>query len=196
MALPPRDQRRQYLRFEGLQYTEGVIADFETRLDRIYRRKGLMVIALALPIIDITELVRLQICAEFRDTWAWVLTGPARQEGDAGGVDVEASMVPGGGVEDVKMPQAMPPPPRTQGERISILEEEVHGMREALQGQREVLDSMAHVFSRIKPGNKFSIVVHEYVTETSMLSKSRAELRRESVYKSVEAEEKSNLKFS
>nr|GEU94720.1 hypothetical protein [Tanacetum cinerariifolium] len=39
-------------------------------------------------------------------------------------------------------------PPRTQGERISQLEEEVHGMREVLQGQREVLDSMAHDFSR------------------------------------------------
>ncbi|GKD69946.1 hypothetical protein Tco_1324036 [Tanacetum coccineum] len=40
MALPPRDQRHQYLRFEGLQYTEGDIADFETRLARIYRREG------------------------------------------------------------------------------------------------------------------------------------------------------------
>nr|GEY53380.1 hypothetical protein [Tanacetum cinerariifolium] len=29
MALPPRDQRHQYLRFEGLQYTEGDIADYE-----------------------------------------------------------------------------------------------------------------------------------------------------------------------
>ncbi|GKE97961.1 hypothetical protein Tco_0021312 [Tanacetum coccineum] len=39
MDLPPRDQRHQYLRFEGLQYTEGDIADFETRLARIYRRE-------------------------------------------------------------------------------------------------------------------------------------------------------------
>ncbi|GKD28106.1 hypothetical protein Tco_1234320, partial [Tanacetum coccineum] len=39
MALPPRDQRHQYLRFEGLQYTEGDIADFETRLAKIYRRE-------------------------------------------------------------------------------------------------------------------------------------------------------------
>ncbi|GKA26889.1 hypothetical protein Tco_0713057 [Tanacetum coccineum] len=31
MDLPPRDQRHQYLKFEGLQYTEGDIADFETR---------------------------------------------------------------------------------------------------------------------------------------------------------------------
>ncbi|GJX20035.1 hypothetical protein Tco_0222712 [Tanacetum coccineum] len=39
MALPPRDQRHQYLRFEVLQYTEADIADFETRLARIYKRE-------------------------------------------------------------------------------------------------------------------------------------------------------------
>ncbi|GJY30735.1 hypothetical protein Tco_0414230, partial [Tanacetum coccineum] len=39
MALPPRDQRNQYLRYEGLQYTDADIADFETRLARIYKRE-------------------------------------------------------------------------------------------------------------------------------------------------------------
>ncbi|GJT96831.1 hypothetical protein Tco_1092349 [Tanacetum coccineum] len=39
MALPPRDQRHQYLRFEGLQYTDTDIMDFEERLDRIYNRE-------------------------------------------------------------------------------------------------------------------------------------------------------------
>ncbi|GKE30331.1 hypothetical protein Tco_1445715 [Tanacetum coccineum] len=39
MALPPRDQRHQYLRFEGLQYTDADIADFETRLAKIYKRE-------------------------------------------------------------------------------------------------------------------------------------------------------------
>ncbi|GJU74585.1 RNA-directed DNA polymerase, eukaryota [Tanacetum coccineum] len=39
MALLPRDQRHQYLRFEGLQYTKGDIADFETMLAKIYRRE-------------------------------------------------------------------------------------------------------------------------------------------------------------
>ncbi|GJT52199.1 hypothetical protein Tco_0978356, partial [Tanacetum coccineum] len=73
---------------------------------------------------------------------------PARQEGGARGVAEEASVAPGGGDEDEEMPQAMPPPPRTQGKRIARLEEEVHGVREALQGQREVLDSMACDFSR------------------------------------------------
>ncbi|GKA33517.1 hypothetical protein Tco_0719946 [Tanacetum coccineum] len=39
MALPPIDQRYQYLRFEGLQYTEGDIDDFEMSLAKIYRRE-------------------------------------------------------------------------------------------------------------------------------------------------------------
>ncbi|GKB53380.1 hypothetical protein Tco_0904133 [Tanacetum coccineum] len=32
MALPPRDQRHQYLRFEGLEYTDVDITDFEDKL--------------------------------------------------------------------------------------------------------------------------------------------------------------------
>ncbi|GKE52031.1 hypothetical protein Tco_1487187, partial [Tanacetum coccineum] len=39
MALPPRDQRYQYLKYEGLQYTETNIVDFESRLARIYRKE-------------------------------------------------------------------------------------------------------------------------------------------------------------
>ncbi|GJU15640.1 hypothetical protein Tco_1143606, partial [Tanacetum coccineum] len=39
MALQPRDQRHQYLRYEGLQYTEADIEDFESRLARIYKRE-------------------------------------------------------------------------------------------------------------------------------------------------------------
>ncbi|GKA51425.1 hypothetical protein Tco_0744621 [Tanacetum coccineum] len=38
MALPPRDPRHQYLRFEGLEYTNADITDFEERLSRIYSR--------------------------------------------------------------------------------------------------------------------------------------------------------------
>ncbi|GKB61006.1 hypothetical protein Tco_0917192 [Tanacetum coccineum] len=52
---------------------------------------------------------------------------------------------------------AMPPPPRTQGERIAQLEEEVHGMRELLQGQSEVLDHMARDFSRFATWNITSL---------------------------------------
>ncbi|GJX07265.1 hypothetical protein Tco_0195197 [Tanacetum coccineum] len=66
--------------------------------------KGLTVIAPALPIVYMTELVRLQLCVELDDTWAWVPARPARQEGGAGGVTEEAPVAPGGGDEDEEMP--------------------------------------------------------------------------------------------
>nr|GEU61772.1 hypothetical protein [Tanacetum cinerariifolium] len=40
MALPLKDQRYQYLRFEGLQYTDADIVYFEMRLGKIYMREG------------------------------------------------------------------------------------------------------------------------------------------------------------
>nr|GEZ96824.1 glutamic acid-rich protein-like [Tanacetum cinerariifolium] len=45
MALPPRDQRQQYLRYEGLQYTDVDIADFETRRARITQSSALPTVA-------------------------------------------------------------------------------------------------------------------------------------------------------
>ncbi|GKB23185.1 hypothetical protein Tco_0862586 [Tanacetum coccineum] len=39
IALPPRDQRHQYLRFEGLGYIDADSTDFEERLGRIYDRE-------------------------------------------------------------------------------------------------------------------------------------------------------------
>ncbi|GJX46503.1 hypothetical protein Tco_0271693 [Tanacetum coccineum] len=212
MALPPRDQRHQYLKFEGLQYTEGDIANFETRLARIYKREGCsgiefeeavlnldivgalrfqleearrclsgrqFILALGLYTAEEMETVGfdflgtapsytsirdliLRLChrrfAAGRKSGALILGGQfvARLAEHFGllteerlqGVAVEAPVAPRGGDEDEEMPQTVPRPPRTQGERISRLEEEVHGMREALQGQREVLDSMSRDFSR------------------------------------------------
>ncbi|GJR54682.1 zf-CCHC domain-containing protein, partial [Tanacetum coccineum] len=37
--LPPRDQRHLWLRYEGLEYTDADIMDFERRLERIYDRQ-------------------------------------------------------------------------------------------------------------------------------------------------------------
>ncbi|GKF69316.1 hypothetical protein Tco_0202373, partial [Tanacetum coccineum] len=39
MAHPPREQRHRFLRYEGLEYTDLDIADFESRLERIYTRE-------------------------------------------------------------------------------------------------------------------------------------------------------------
>nr|GFC00653.1 hypothetical protein [Tanacetum cinerariifolium] len=38
--LPPRDQRHQYRRFKGLEYSKGDITDFEETLGKIYGRGG------------------------------------------------------------------------------------------------------------------------------------------------------------
>ncbi|GKA39301.1 hypothetical protein Tco_0731852 [Tanacetum coccineum] len=75
----------------------------------------------------------LRLFASGRKQGAMISGGLARQEGNTGGVDEEASVAPGGGNEDEEMPQVVPPPPRTQGERIFWLEEEVHGEFETLE---------------------------------------------------------------
>ncbi|GJS94232.1 hypothetical protein Tco_0801200 [Tanacetum coccineum] len=61
------------------------------------RLQGLTVIVPDLPVIDMAELVRLQICEEVDDTWTWVASGPERQqvaaasapEVDEGATDVD-----------------------------------------------------------------------------------------------------------
>nr|GEZ83597.1 hypothetical protein [Tanacetum cinerariifolium] len=195
-SIAGRSQEHEKVTVTDLSYLRGLdvgsinipylLAWYLRRLLTEERLQGLTVTTYALP-IDMTELVLLQIYVKFRETWAWVPAGHARQEGDAGGVAKEALVAPKGGDEDEEMPHAVPPPPRTYGERLARIEEDVHEIHGALGRQREVLDSMAHDFSRFKTGSKFSTIVREYVTEPSMLSKSRAELRRESVNKSVKA---------
>ncbi|GJT91859.1 hypothetical protein Tco_1080704 [Tanacetum coccineum] len=58
----------------------------------------------------------------------------------------------------------------------------------------QLMDASGQTYQVTKTGSKFSTIVREYVTEPSTLSKSRAELRREGVYKSVKAKEKTSLK--
>ncbi|GKF00592.1 hypothetical protein Tco_0027515 [Tanacetum coccineum] len=107
--------------------------------------RGLQVVTRELSLIILHELGRLNICTRYGDTWAWVAQGPERQPDDAAGAYWAAEDAP---AVDDDMSQAVPSPPRTQGERIARLEEEVHGMRELLQGQSEVLDHMARDFSK------------------------------------------------
>ncbi|GKB13055.1 hypothetical protein Tco_0846978, partial [Tanacetum coccineum] len=94
---------------------------------------GLTVIAPELSIIDMGELVRLQICMEVDDTWAWVAMGLERQPDAAAGA------------------LGAPPPPataRTIPQRMARLEEDIHEIHGALTKHREVIDAMARDFSR------------------------------------------------
>nr|GEW80296.1 reverse transcriptase domain-containing protein [Tanacetum cinerariifolium] len=58
--------------------------------------RGLQVVARELPLIDLHELGRLNICSRFNDTWAWVAPKPERQqaattgahEGDEAGLEL------------------------------------------------------------------------------------------------------------
>ncbi|GJV22955.1 hypothetical protein Tco_1375650 [Tanacetum coccineum] len=216
MALPPRDQRHQYLRYKGLRYTDADIVDFETRLARIYRRvvhrvhvfdfgglpdlmaeglsvrmliehkeaqggshlleislaqphptplleirylgcateerlRGLIIIAPELPIIDMIELVRLQICMEIDDTWAWVALGPKRQPNTMAGAPKFAEDAPIVDEGDravpvpIQAPQQPPPPPppvagRTMPQRLGRLEEEVQGLRQDVRTLRGLVE--------------------------------------------------------
>ncbi|GJY38743.1 hypothetical protein Tco_0425107 [Tanacetum coccineum] len=100
---------------------------------------GLTVIAPELPIIDMAELVRLQICVEIDDTWAWVAMGPERQPDAAAGAPAIAEDAPAVDEGDqavpapVQAPQQPPPPPpaaaRTVPQRLGRLEEDVQGLR-------------------------------------------------------------------
>ncbi|GJX00667.1 hypothetical protein Tco_0184580 [Tanacetum coccineum] len=114
------------------------------------RKRGVLtVIVRDLPMIDMVVLVRLQICEELDDTWAWVAPRPERQP-DATIGTLEVAKGAQAGPAPVQAPQ--PPPVAVPAwslpQRVARLEEEVHGIQGALGEQREVLDSIAHDFSR------------------------------------------------
>ncbi|GJW99518.1 hypothetical protein Tco_0183432 [Tanacetum coccineum] len=141
MALPPRDQRHQYLRYEGLQYTNADIADFEARLAKIYRREVHRVqieISSARDFLGTTPsytairdlILRLchrliacsiagrshtpeKICVEIDDTWDWVALGHERQPNTAAGAPGVAQDAPAidEGAQADPAPMQAPPPP-------------------------------------------------------------------------------------
>ncbi|GJY66439.1 hypothetical protein Tco_0468677 [Tanacetum coccineum] len=85
-----------------------------------------------LPIIDMAELVRLQICAQFDDTWSWVAIGPGRTPDAAAGAPTA--------------PQQPPPPPhpaaRTVPQRLGRLEEDVKGLRRDVGSLRGLVERL------------------------------------------------------
>nr|GEU40059.1 hypothetical protein [Tanacetum cinerariifolium] len=103
-------------------------------LARYLRRlQGLTVIVRDLLVIDITELVRLQICEELVDTWAWVAPRLERQPDAAAGALVDARGAPDidEGAQAIPAPTQAPQPPlatgpaQTMAPRLARVEEEL-----------------------------------------------------------------------
>ncbi|GJQ95818.1 hypothetical protein Tco_0006957 [Tanacetum coccineum] len=97
--------------------------------------QGLIVVVGELQMVGIDELVRLRICKRFGDTLAWVASGLERQQADP--VPVQAPEPPPAAAQSRTMPQKM-----------AIVEKEVHGIRESLDEQCEVVDTMTIDFSK------------------------------------------------
>nr|GEW12416.1 integrase, catalytic region, zinc finger, CCHC-type, peptidase aspartic, catalytic [Tanacetum cinerariifolium] len=130
----------RYLRYEGLQYTDADIADFEMRDPMLRLRHRLITCSIAGRSQHGTMISGGQFIARLAEHFGLLskerlqglmvivrdllVIDMAKQEGDAEGVAKEALVAPGGGDKDEEIPQAVPSPPRTQGERISRLEEE------------------------------------------------------------------------
>ncbi|GJV63356.1 hypothetical protein Tco_1474184 [Tanacetum coccineum] len=72
--------------------------------------KGMTVIVRDLSVIDMSELVRLQICIELDDTWAWVALGPERQPDSMVGAPeaIEDALVADEGAPAVPTPVQAP----------------------------------------------------------------------------------------
>ncbi|GKC68821.1 hypothetical protein Tco_1101419 [Tanacetum coccineum] len=135
--LPLREQRHTFLGYQDLEYSDQDIADFEERLEWIHDRGTHRVqvldfeggakrhlswreFILTLGLHTREEMESLSFARRFavrRKSEALISGG--QFEGDAGGVAEETLVVPRGGDEDEEMPQAVPPLPRTQGERIA-----------------------------------------------------------------------------
>ncbi|GJT09896.1 hypothetical protein Tco_0856938 [Tanacetum coccineum] len=111
---------------------------------------GLSVISPELLIIDMGKLVRLQICMEVDDTWAWVAMGLESQPDATAGVPVVDEDAPAADEGDqavltpVQAPQQPPPPPpaaaRTMPQRLGRLEEEVQGLRRDVRSLRGLVE--------------------------------------------------------
>ncbi|GJX11027.1 hypothetical protein Tco_0200886 [Tanacetum coccineum] len=160
IALPPREQRHKFLRYEGLEYTDYDITDFEARLARIHMREVHRV-----PVFDFGGLPDLMaegltarmtmehrdesgISVELDDTWAWVAMGPERQPDAAAGALAEAEdvlIVDEVGQADPAPAQApqQPPPPapvRTIPYRLGRLKEDVQELHQDVGSLRGLVE--------------------------------------------------------
>ncbi|GJT64551.1 hypothetical protein Tco_1016031 [Tanacetum coccineum] len=151
MAYPFLNTPHQYLRFEGLQYTDADIVDFEMRLGGWTLAQSTSLICwLGLEVVHFWEE------AGGYDIWGLVAPRPERQQ-------VTTTSAPEATKDDpvagegalvvpapVQIPQPPPPtagPAQTIGQSLTRVEEDVHEIQGELGDQREILDSMACDFS-------------------------------------------------
>nr|GFB85713.1 hypothetical protein [Tanacetum cinerariifolium] len=78
--------------------------------------RGLFAVTCEIPLIDMGELVKLNVCRKIGDDWDWVTSGLERQVAAAGPpeVDKDAPIVDEGAQADpapVQAPRPPPPPP-------------------------------------------------------------------------------------
>ncbi|GJY89560.1 hypothetical protein Tco_0504756 [Tanacetum coccineum] len=105
------------------------------------------------------ELVRLQICDELDDTWAWVALGPERQPDAAAGapVDARGALDIDEGAQAIPVPTRAPQPPLAAGPVSHPAKAETLGVtlwisskhngvnnRESLHAQLNIKDTMCH----------------------------------------------------
>ncbi|GJT07270.1 hypothetical protein Tco_0841732 [Tanacetum coccineum] len=129
--------RKSGSRLSGGHFIGRLAAHFRLVSDEGLR--GLQVVTRELPLIDLHELGRLNICKRYGDTWAWVALRPVREQATAAGAPKAGKA--GEVAEEVALEipapapaQAPPPPPlalqpHTMSQRIKRLEEEVHDLR-------------------------------------------------------------------
>ncbi|GJX78453.1 hypothetical protein Tco_0326602 [Tanacetum coccineum] len=154
----PRNLRHAWLRFEGQDYTDADIQDFEDRLGRIHDRQvhlgviteeslqTLTTEVRGLTTIDMKELVRLRICERLLDILTWVALGPPRRDvAICGAPQVDPEITQGGfaAMEASQMPQAAALAPRRVGDRVQRLEEEVYKLGEILVQKGALIDRMS-----------------------------------------------------
>ncbi|GJZ22859.1 hypothetical protein Tco_0559898 [Tanacetum coccineum] len=124
--------------------------------------RGLQVVTRELPLIDLHELRRFNICTRYDDMWAWVAQEPERQQAAAAGAYKEDEAGPAAekGAQEIAVSvpapapapaQAPPPAPqhRTMSHRIERVEEEVHDLWRDVVGLRGVVESFTTEQSRV-----------------------------------------------
>ncbi|GJT33056.1 hypothetical protein Tco_0923475 [Tanacetum coccineum] len=140
------DRRKNGARLSGGHFTGHLVHHFGLVSDD--RLRGLLVMARELPLIDMSELVKLNICMEIGDDWAWVVSRLKRQRVVAAGAAEDALVVDEGAQADlapVQAPQLPPPPPaagRTMPQRLGRLEEEIQGLRRDVRSLGKLVKSL------------------------------------------------------